>query len=137
MDKKIIVWTPELGTGILWQDMQHKTLIDQINELYAAILAKKGADQITSIVSFLDAYVVHHFSIEECYMDHYRDPELERHVAEHKWFSQNLAELKKYRPSQGEMAAQSLCYDLCDWFKNHIISIDKRLGDLLKSSGEK
>lgn len=137
MERKLIVWTPGLETGILWQDMQHKTLIDQINTLHAAILAKKGAEQITSIFSFLDSYVVHHFSIEERYMAHYYDPEFERHVAEHTQFSQNLAELKKYHPFESEMVAQSLCHDLYEWFKNHIISIDKRLGQLLKTQGEK
>ncbi|MCX8044902.1 MAG: bacteriohemerythrin [Desulfobacterota bacterium] len=137
MDAKLIQWTPSLGTGILWQDMQHRTLIDQINALHNAIRAKKGAGQIDPLIAFLDSYVVHHFSIEEKYMDRYRDPEMAHHVAQHTSFAKNLAELKTYRPAQGELAAESLCYDLYEWFKNHILSIDKRLGEFLKAIGEK
>jgi len=137
MEKKLVTWSPKLGTGILWQDIQHKTLIDQINVLYEAIRARKGSAQIDPLIAFLDEYVANHFLIEEKYMDHYRDPEMAQHITEHASFAHNLKELKKSRPSQGELVAESLCYDLYEWFRNHILSIDKRLGEFLKAQGEK
>lgn len=135
--KRLITWTPDLGTGIIWQDLQHSTLIAQVNGLYTAIFEKRGAEQIDRIIAFLDSYVVSHFSIEEKYMDYYRDPEMARHIKEHAVFTQNLEELKKSRLAPGEIAAESLCYDLYEWFKSHIMSIDKRLGAFLKAQGEK
>jgi len=137
MKKKLIAWTPDLGTGIIWQDLQHTTLIAQVNGLYTAILEKRGAEHIDRIISFLDSYVINHFSIEEKYMDYYRDPEMAGHIKEHAVFAQNLEELKKSRHAPGELAAESLCYDLYEWFKNHIVSIDKRFGTFLKAQGEK
>ena len=34
----LIEWSEKLGTGIIWQDYQHKTLIENMNFLHIAIL---------------------------------------------------------------------------------------------------
>jgi hemerythrin-like metal-binding protein len=137
MAKQLIAWTDELATGILWQDLQHASLIEQINTLYAAILAKHGREQVGQIIAFLDTYVRNHFSIEEKYMELYSNPELEKHVKEHASFRRNLEELKAGQLSPGELSAESLCFDLCEWLKTHILSIDRRLGAFLKAQGGK
>ncbi len=32
MDNKIIVWSQELSTGIIWQDIQHREFLDISNQ---------------------------------------------------------------------------------------------------------
>jgi hemerythrin len=70
-------------------------------------------------------------------MELYRDHELAKHVKEHDTFRRNLEELKAGQLSPGELSAESLCFDLCEWLKTHILSIDRRLGAFLKAQGGK
>ena len=132
MAQQLIEWTQELETGVLWQDLQHKELIGNINALYAAILQKRGPEALQRIIAFLDGYVQNHFLIEEQYMAAFNDPGLDRNTQEHRRFAQNVRELSQADAAPGQLAAEALCFDLFEWFKNHIIHTDKALAQLLK-----
>lgn len=133
MEKKLIEWTNALGSGIVWMDYQHQGLIEKINALYGAILEKKGEALIAEMTGFLDEYVEHHFALEEKYMAQYSYPERYEHFQAHDQFRKNLQEFKELKTAKGEMAAESLCYDLFDWFKQHIKETDKKLGIFLRT----
>lgn len=66
-------------------------------------------------------------------MELYGDPQMEQHKREREKFSGNLREIKNNQSSMGGLSAESLCYDLFEWFKNHIQTTDKRPGIFLKS----
>jgi hemerythrin len=133
MGKKLIQWSGSLGAGIIWMDYQHQTLIEKINFLYTAILEKKGEELIASTLSFLDDYIENHFALEENYMDACSYPERAEHMQAHNQFRRNIRDLKTKTTAKGEMAAESLCYDLFEWFTNHIINTDKKFGIFLKT----
>ena len=132
MEKKLIQWSSALGAGIVWMDYQHQTLIEKINFLYTAILEKKGEDLISETIIFVEDYIANHFALEEKYMEAYSYPERSEHVEAHEQFSRNMQDLKSFKNTKSEMLAESLCYDLFEWFKNHIRTIDKKLGIFLK-----
>jgi len=133
MEKKLIQWSSALGAGIIWMDYQHQTLIEKINALYTAILEKKGEALIAEMTAFLDEYVQSHFSLEEKYMGEFGYPERYEHFEAHDQFRKNLQDLKTLKGAKGELVAESLCYDLFEWFKNHIKTTDKKLGIFLKT----
>ncbi len=137
MTTKLIVWTTGLETGILWQDYQHRSLIENINALNDAIRAKRGRQQVEHMIGFLDGYVHNHFAIEDLYMEQFADPEREQHRAEHESFAENIEELKRYGQGTSSLSAESLCYDLYEWFIRHIKSIDYRLGLFLREHKER
>ena len=56
MTGKIVEWSEELATGILWQDLQHAELIDHINRLQQAILAKQAQSELWRMIDFLEKY---------------------------------------------------------------------------------
>ena len=72
--KKIVEWSDELATGILWQDFQHAELIAHINRLHQAIIAKQAQEELWRMLEFLEKYVDNHFSLEERYMEVAHDP---------------------------------------------------------------
>jgi len=132
MEKKLIQWSGALGAGIVWMDYQHQTLIEKINFLYNAILEKKGENLIADTIVFLDDYIANHFALEEKYMEACYYPERQEHMEAHEQFRKNIQDLKTHTTAKGEMVAEALCYDLFEWFKNHIRTIDKKLGIFLK-----
>jgi hemerythrin-like metal-binding protein len=133
MEKKLIQWSGALGAGIIWMDYQHQTLIEKINFLYNAILEKKGEDFIAETVAFIDDYILNHFALEEKYMEACSYPERSEHVGDHDQFRKNIQDLKTLTNTKGELMAESLCYDLFEWFKSHIRTTDKKLGIFLKA----
>jgi hemerythrin-like metal-binding protein len=133
MKKQLIEWSDEFLVGILWMDYQHRTLISNINYLHAAILEKKAEHFIQHIISFLESYVTNHFSLEEEYMQACAYPEKKAHFTEHDTFRGNLQELKLGRASLGGLEAESLCYDLLEWFRRHILTTDAKLSAFLKA----
>jgi hemerythrin-like metal-binding protein len=133
MEKKLIQWSSALGAGIVWMDYQHETLIEKINFLYTAILEKKGEDLISETIVFVEDYIANHFALEEKYMEDYSYPERYEHVEAHEQFRRNMQDLKSFKNTKSEMLAESLCYDLFEWFKNHIRTIDKKLGIFLQA----
>lgn len=136
MEKKLIQWSSALGAGIVWMDYQHQTLIEKINTLYAAILEKKGDTHVTEMIAFLEDYVQSHFFLEEKYMDEFGYPARYEHFEAHGQFRKNLEELQAVKRTPGELLAEALCYDLFEWFKNHIKTTDKKLGIFLKTKME-
>lgn len=133
MEKKLILWSDALGAGIVWMDYQHQTLIEKINLLYTAILEKKGEELVVKTLAFLDDYIENHFALEETYMQACSYPECSEHMQAHNQFRRNIRELKAHTAAKGELAAESLCYDLFEWFKNHITNTDKKFGIFLKA----
>lgn len=133
MEKKLIQWSDSLGAGIVWMDYQHQTLIEKINFLYTAILEKKGVELIAETLAFLDDYIANHFALEEKYMQACSYPERSEHMEAHEQFCRNIQDLKTITTVKGELVAESLCYDLFEWFKNHITNTDKKFGLFLKA----
>ncbi len=136
MGKKLIQWSAALGAGIVWMDYQHQTLIEKINALYAGILEKKGEAHISVMIVFLDEYVRGHFSFVVKYMENFSYPERYEHCQAHEQFRKNLEELKLAKRAMGELEAEALCYDLFEWFQQHIKATDKKLGIFLKTRME-
>jgi hemerythrin len=134
MGHKPVVWSEGMETGILWQDLQHKTLIENINGLYNAIIQHTGREHVKRMTDFLESYVMHHFAIEEQYMQTYGDPNREQHVHEHLQFSAAVQDLHHHPEPMGELSAESLYYDLYEWLRRHILHTDRIMADFIKKA---
>ncbi len=132
MTKKIVEWSDELATGILWQDFQHAELIAHINRLHQAIIAKQAQEELWRMLEFLEKYVDNHFSLEERYMEVAHDPTIREHARAHQQFRNNLNDLREFDGTGAQLTAASLCYDLYEWVTHHIRTTDKNLGRLLQ-----
>ena len=118
-------------------DKQHRILIDTLNELHEAMLARKSDAILSEIIKTLINYTNFHFSFEENYMKNYNYPGYadqkkshDNFVARVKDFQQQLAEGKL-------MLSMEIMNFLKDWLKNHIMVTDKKYSSFFNEKGIK
>ncbi|MDW7674144.1 MAG: bacteriohemerythrin [Bacillota bacterium] len=129
-----IEWTEDLAVGIDIIDSQHQELFKRINQLLDACNHGKGRETVDQIISFLEDYVVSHFSTEEEQMQKYNYPAYEAHKKQHTDFIANFLQLKEriYNEGLGAHIAIYTNHIVIDWLQDHINKTDKALGKYLK-----
>ncbi len=130
-----IVWTPELATSVEEIDNQHKELFQRINNLLDACNQGRGKAEVQHVITFLEDYVISHFSEEERYMEKHSYPDIGIHKAQHKEFMENFARLKRQFETDGPgvHVVISTNQTVVDWLRTHILKLDKALGAFLKT----
>ncbi|NLW03288.1 MAG: hemerythrin family protein [Clostridiaceae bacterium] len=131
-----IVWTPNLSVGVEHIDNQHKIWFEKANALFEAGREKRARDYIETMLNFLDEYTKQHFRDEEAYMQKINYPELDAQKRAHAGFVEKLAKLKsEYEKSGGNiLVILNANKMVIDWLTNHITSMDKKIGDYVRTS---
>ena len=124
-----IVWDGSLNTGVKLVDVQHKYLIDIINELAEAIEESKATSKVGEILNLLQYYAEWHFEREELCMHRYECPAAAANENAHKKFIETFKAFRaEYRESGGsEDIARRMYTELVDWLVRHIQGIDTKL----------
>lgn len=125
------------NTGVVWQDFQHKQLMDLFFKVKEAKAKKAGDDVFKYSLSFLAMYVNHHFKLEEEYMDIYYYPDTDLHKKEHKDLIKKIKSFRKNYTEHDEQSINKLLITLNDWILNHILENDKKLGEYIISCEQK
>ena len=120
-------------TGVVWQDFQHKQLIDLFQKIKEARLHKKDENLFRYTVAFLAMYVNHHFSLEEEYMEKYQYPAKEAHHKEHQNFVKEIKAFRDENKGYSQKASDNLLTRMEDWILTHILEDDQRLGRHIQS----
>jgi len=133
----MITWSDEFSVSHIEIDNQHKKLILIIEELVSIIHLKDyNYINIVDIVNKLENYIKVHFEFEENLMIKYSYPYLEIHTKEHnelRYKIQNTLVFELEFPD--EFYTETLIY-LVDWLTNHIMKVDKQLGEFLSDAGK-
>ncbi|MDH4121535.1 MAG: bacteriohemerythrin [Deltaproteobacteria bacterium] len=129
-----VLWRNDLSIGVELIDNQHKELFVRINNLLDACTQGKGAEEVGSVIKFLEDYVVTHFTDEVGLMTKHRYPEIEGHKALHDQFIQGFNKLKDQFEKEGATINFVIQVNqvVVDWLVNHISRVDKKLGAFLK-----
>jgi hemerythrin len=90
----LIDWNDSLSVNVAEIDLQHKKLIDQINELHEAMKTGKGKDILGKIVAALISYTATHFKTGEKYFARFAYPDTISHKKEHAAFVSNVVDFK-------------------------------------------
>jgi hemerythrin len=125
------------STGVVWQDFQHRQLMDLFFKVKEAKAKKTGDDVFKYSLSFLAMYVNHHFKLEEEYMDIYYYPDTDLHKKEHKDLIKKIKSFRKNYTEHSEQSINKLLITLNDWILNHILENDKKLGEYIISCEQK
>jgi len=133
-------WNEKLATGISTIDSQHKELFKRINNLVTAIKQRRCKSEIDGTLKFLDDYARVHFAEEEKHMLASGYPGYAEQREDHKKYLAALAQLKE---EASLPRIQGSTYDLSattnqvvvDWIVDHILKLDMRFGEFLKSKG--
>jgi hemerythrin len=130
----IIQWNEGLSVGFKAIDEQHMELIKRTNDFYDAMKEGKAREKLVDTINFLGSYVVEHFNNEQNMMKKYAYPDYAAHKALHDGFIREFeiitTEIKKSGPNANNLIrVQS---KLVDWVRNHIMTVDTKLGPYLQ-----
>ena len=132
MDELMEEVSRKLMIGVDWMDAQHLELTEKICDLVAAMEEGRGREEVVVTLGFLDRYVIDHFGEEERGMDETGYPDAEAHKLEHAKFKVTLKALRSDLESRNvEILPGKLHDELANWLRNHILEVDKRLGEFL------
>lgn len=129
----IMYWTPEIAVGSDLIDNQHRSLIERVNCLVAAIEEGREEEEIARLFDFLKEYTQEHFTAEERLMRDSCYPESEGHAAEHRVFCEKIADLEGRMTAEGMTRVLKRDFDetVIDWLFDHICRTDRALGKYL------
>jgi hemerythrin len=138
-----IHWTIDLDTGIEVIDHQHRQIVDYINQLEAANIAKDKA-KIKEVVDACVDYTLSHFAFEESLQEEAGYKYCKPHKKVHELFTRKVAEYQQ-RVDMGDDVVDELHGMLSRWLVNHIkrddadyvSAVKANMVDIIKEKEEK
>ncbi|MBI5234777.1 MAG: hemerythrin family protein [Deltaproteobacteria bacterium] len=131
-------WKKDFLTGLYWQDEQHKELFKRADRFVRAVDERHAALEALELFAFLDEYIVTHLDAEEQAMTTHNYPAVIEHLAEHTAFIEDVARLKKQLTTTNaadcSIALSALSTRVCDWFFDHITTVDKEMGEFIRKA---
>lgn len=124
-------WSNDYSVGVPSIDMEHRRLVELLNELHDSMTAGKAAEHLTSILDGLVAYTADHFRHEEELFALHGFPEAESHTEEHRRLVEQVAALQgKLLRREATLTIELLRF-LKNWLIKHILGADKAYGPFL------
>ena len=127
-----IIWTPDLNTGIEVIDEQHKRIVDFINQLEFAQLAK-NTELIKEVINDCVDYTLSHFAFEESLQEEAGYQYCKPHKKVHELFTRRVMEYQQ-RLQLGDDIGEELHQLLSRWLINHIKRDDADYVSAVKAS---
>ena len=126
---------PNLETGYIRIDNQHRELITALNNIIKASQQGKGKEKIFKTVDFLADYTVMHFSTEEQLMEQYNYPHYQLHRSHHDRFKETVGTLTQRLNQEGptEEMIQLVTTTIGNWLVHHIKKVDFQMATYIKS----
>lgn len=129
----MIIWTKEFETGSANLDLQHRLLIDNINNLGNHLEnlspTPEAREFAAYLVDYLETYANMHFMIEEKCMESHRCPAHEENRQQHEKLRAYLQNYRKRAKAEGFKVEQlqDLHRVFLIWVREHILKIDTQL----------
>lgn len=128
-----IVWGEEYEIGIRVIDMEHRQLVNMLNQL-----AEREDGERTSVLfnvlNGLIEYTRSHFIVEEELMRAYGYPHFEEHQRAHESFCDHVTNMTATLDETDGVIVNLYLY-LRDWLIQHILETDRKVAEHLKSQG--
>ncbi|MCU7917678.1 MAG: bacteriohemerythrin [Candidatus Thiodiazotropha sp. (ex Epidulcina cf. delphinae)] len=131
-----IAWDDRLLTGVEVIDLQHKNLLNMVNDAYVSLSDTSSPEALQRITKELLSYAIYHFQTEESLMREYRYDEertedAEAHRREHRMFSDKVVSVRGDMMDSDKEQIFELLDFLKRWITSHISQTDKKLGNFL------
>lgn len=134
----LITWKPEYSVEIASIDLQHRKLVDLVNELHDAMRDGRGGDALGKVLRGLVDYTKNHFAAEEKLMADAGYADLPAHLVEHRELLKKVGEIaERFEKTKGAGLTIEVMNFLRDWLTKHILGTDKKYAPHLKSKGVK
>ena len=127
----VLVWVPELDTGIEEIDKQHRRIVEYINRLYE-LRSSPDREALGDVIGEMVDYTLSHFVFEEALIENAGYMFAGPHKKVHELFTRRVAEMQS-RFDAGEDIAAELHGMLSRWLFNHIRNEDHGYVDAAKT----
>jgi hemerythrin len=134
----MVQWNERFLTGSSKLDLQHRTLINNINHLEDMLMTtnptREECEFLIHLVEFLESYADTHFNVEEECMERYRCPAHKRNKEAHEQFRTFFKEFKERYRVEGfrREILLDLYQTLSQWIEGHILAVDTQLRPCIK-----
>ena len=98
----LIEWKDEFSLGVAAVDLEHRELIDLINDLHRLLGAGANNDQVVTMLGEIFAQISAHFALEERYMRETLYPHLSEHKADHEALLDELRDIMDEGEDDGQ-----------------------------------
>ncbi|AWU97589.1 bacteriohemerythrin [Azospirillum ramasamyi] len=120
-----VAWDESMSVGVPVLDDEHRRLLDLFNGLLESGITPANREELSSLLASLKDYVAVHFAREEAMMERCGYPELDRHLAAHRYFAGEVNKLAQdFEGGNPTMLRVDLILLLKDWFVEHIQQTD-------------
>ena len=116
-------------------DIQHKKLVNLLNDLHEAMAKGKTKDVTGGILKELVSYTKTHFTYEERLLKTNNYHYLKNQESEHTAFVNEIEKFQSEFLSGKVMISIKLMNFLKDWLQKHIKINDRKYGEYFKSNG--
>jgi hemerythrin-like metal-binding protein len=131
----LLNWSDRYSVGVKGIDVQHKGLVDTLNQLHDGMMKGQAATVTGPLLMRLVDYTAKHFADEEKLMAQTKYPALTQHHAHHVELTKQVEEfVGRYDRGEITLNVQLLNF-LRDWLANHILKEDKEYGPWLNQHG--
>ena len=128
-------WSDTYSVNIGVVDLQHKNLVNIVNELHRAMIAGKAKLELGKILSNLVKYTQVHFKTEENLMESHHYPDYANHKVQHEHLTKPVLEFQsKFQKNEVGLTLDVMEF-LKDWLGKHILATDKKYTPFLNSQG--
>ena len=131
----VLQWHPEHSVGVAQLDNEHQKFFRLMRNLYDAMKMAANKTVIGALLGELYAYSATHMTHEEEILQKNNYPELEEHRREHLLFRERIRTYMDEFDSRHGTISLSLLQFLQEWLGNHIVTVDQRYVEFLRSKG--
>jgi hemerythrin len=134
-EMNIVEWSPELTVNVAVIDHEHQTVIRAMNRFHQAMIAGEEHGKLEKSLAELVRIMLDHFKHEEALMTEMGYPGTREHIRKHEEMRRKLGEFQQLRQSGGTGITIDLTVFLGFWIKDHLLSVDRKLGEYIRATG--
>ena len=131
----LINWNETYSVKVKEIDVQHKKLVNIINELHDKMKEGKGKEVVEKLLAELLDYTVFHFSFEEKLLNINNYPDNKTHAKLHADLMEQVQVFRNKVKSGNSLLSLELMNFLKKWLVEHILDSDKKYSAFLNAKG--
>lgn len=123
----LIEWKDEFSVGVTAVDLEHRELIELINDLHALMGQGASQQQVMSSLGEIFAQISAHFALEEKFMRETEYEHFPSHKDDHEKLLDEIRDIMDRVEDDGRYEESRLSGELDQWFSAHFRTHDARL----------
>ena len=124
---QLLQWKPTYSLGIPAVDLEHRKMIEMINDVYSRIDREQEEESVQTALADIHAGISAHFALEERLMRESAWPEYADHKDDHEELLDQIRDIMDAYSDDPESGTEILRRRLSDWFGRHFATFDARL----------